>query len=151
MNAELRKRLVRLNADLADNSTDPERAVWLACDLLVAGLASPALAELAGESPSQLVERDADVLVAQVLAELGITPMSEEEADWYLGRETALQVVAGTPRAEWNDGVWRITQRMNDEEDGVYRALARYNTDTEPFLGYVREYLRLAEERLTGS
>lgn len=92
-----------------------------------------------------------DALVGQVLLELGIAPMSEEDADWFLGREAALQVVAGVPRAEWDNATWRITQRVNDEEDGVYWALARYNTDPEPFLGYVRAYLRLAEERLTGS
>ncbi|MEV6716516.1 hypothetical protein AB0M48_31280 [Lentzea sp. NPDC051208] len=150
MNAELRKRLFRLNADLADNTVVPERVVWLACDLLVAGLDSPALCELAGESPTRLSKREADALVEQVLVELGVTLMSEEEADWYLGREAALRVVAGAPRAEWDDATWRITARVNDEEDGVYWALAQYNTNPEPFLGYVREYLRLAEERLTG-
>ncbi|GGN07314.1 hypothetical protein GCM10011609_53530 [Lentzea pudingi] len=143
--------LLRLNVDLADNAIDPERVVWLACDMLVAGIDSPALRELAGESPTRLEKRDADALVEQVLLELGITPMSYEDADWFLGREAALQVVAGVPRAEWDDATWRITQRVNDEEDGVYWALARYDTDPEPFLGYVREYLRLAEERLTAS
>ncbi|MDX3657789.1 hypothetical protein PV646_10795 [Streptomyces sp. ID05-26A] len=151
LSTDLRNRLQRLNADLADNSIEPQQVVWLACELLVAGLDSPALQELAGESPTRLAKRDADVLVEQVLLELGITPMTEEEADWYLGRQVALQVVAGAPRAEWDRAAWRITLRVNDEEDGVYWALARYKTDPEPFLGYVREYLRLAGERLTGS
>lgn len=151
VNDELRNRLLRLNLDLADSSIDPEQVVWLACDLLVAGLDSPALQELAGESPTRLAQRDADALVEQVLLELGVAPMSAEDADWHLGREAALQVVAGAPRTEWDRAAWRITTRVNDEDDGVYWALARYNTDPGPFLGYAREYLRLAEERLTGS
>ncbi|MGW6930164.1 hypothetical protein ACWGE0_08835 [Lentzea sp. NPDC054927] len=113
MSPDLRELLLRLNLDLADNTVAPERVVWLACDLLVAGLDSPALRELAGESPVRLAKREADALVEQVLVELGVTLMSEE--------------------------------------DGVYWALAQYDTNPEPFLGYAREYLRLAEEQLTGS
>jgi hypothetical protein len=41
MSPELGKRLLRLNLAHADNTIDPERAVWLACDLLVAELDSP--------------------------------------------------------------------------------------------------------------
>jgi hypothetical protein len=145
---DLRDRLLRLNLDLADCTIDPERVVWLACDLLVAGLDSPALRELAGESPTRLEQSEANALVRQVLVELGIELMTEDEADWYLGRETARQILAGAPRADWN-ATWRITMQVNDENDGVYAALNTYEHDPEPLRGYVREYLRLAEEQLT--
>ncbi|MFJ5987779.1 hypothetical protein [Lentzea sp. NPDC092896] len=149
MSPDLRDRLLRLNADLADCAIDPEQVVWLACDLLIADLDSPALQELAGESPTRLEQRDAAALVKQVLVELGITLMTEDEATWYLGRETARRILAGAPRAEWNYATWRITLQVNDENDGVYAALNTYEHDPEPFLGYVREYLRRAEEQLT--
>jgi hypothetical protein len=143
------EQLLRLNLDLADHKIDPERVVWLACDLLVAGLDSPALRELAGESPARLEQSEANALVRQVLVELDIVPMTEEEADWFLGREAALQILRGAPRAEWNNKTWRITMRVNDENDGVYAALNTYEYDPEPFRGYVREYLRIAEKQLT--
>ncbi|WP_439662454.1 hypothetical protein ACSHWB_13950 [Lentzea sp. HUAS TT2] len=149
MSPELDERLLRLNLACADNAIDPQRVVWLACDLLIAGLDSPALSELAGESPTRLTQREADALVRQVLVELGCTLMTEDEADWFLGREAARKVIAGAPRTEWNGASWRITTKVNDDEDGVFWALARYDTDPEPFRGYVREYLRLAEEQLT--
>ncbi|MFJ8960160.1 hypothetical protein ACIRG5_12310 [Lentzea sp. NPDC102401] len=149
MSPDPRDRLLRLNLDHADGTIDPERVVWLACDLLIAGLDSPTLRELAGESPARLEQRDADALVRQVLVELGVTLMTEEEADWYLGRETARKILAGAPRAEWKNKTWRITTRVNDENDGVYAAFNTYEYDPEPFRGYVREYLRLADERLT--
>ncbi|MFI9503359.1 hypothetical protein [Nocardia sp. NPDC052566] len=51
---EVRDRVSRLNADLLLDLLSPEEAVWLACDLLVAGIDTPALRELAGESPTGL-------------------------------------------------------------------------------------------------
>lgn len=123
--------------------------MWLACDLLIAGLDSPALQELAGESPTRLEQSDATALVRQVLAELDIVLMTEEEADWFLGRETAVKILAGAPRAEWKNATWRITIKVNDENDGVYATLNTYEYDPEPFRGYVREYLRIAEKQLT--
>ncbi|MET9226932.1 hypothetical protein [Lentzea sp. NPDC003310] len=150
MNAELDDRLLRLHVLGADGSLDPERAVWTACDLLIAGVDSPALCELAGESPTRLEASAAAALVRQVLVELGHTPMTHDEANWFLGREAARRILAGAPRAEWEDATWRITIEVNDEEDGIYSAMTAYETDPEPFRRYVREYLRLAEERLTG-
>lgn len=85
-----------------------------------------------------------------MLAELDIVLMTEEEADWFLGRETAVKILAGAPRAEWKNATWRITIKVNDENDGVYAALNTYEYDPEPFRGYVREYLRIAEKQLTG-
>ncbi|SES45420.1 hypothetical protein SAMN04488000_13627 [Lentzea albida] len=149
MTTELDERLLRLHVRGADGSLDPERAVWTACDLLVAGLDTPALCELAGESPTRLEAGDAAALVRQVVVELGLKPMTHDEANWFLGREAARKIVAGAPRAEWEGATWRITIEVNDDEDGVFWALARYDTDPEPFLGYVRQYLERAEEQLT--
>ena len=146
---ELDERLLRLHVQGADGSLDPERAVWTACDLLIAGLDSPALCELAGESPTRLEASDAAALVRQVVAELGHTPMTHDEANWFLGREAARKIMAGAPRAEWEDATWRITIEVNDEQDGVHPAMAAYETDPEPFRSYVREYLERAEAQLT--
>lgn len=148
MDPSLRSRLERLNVDLADSALEPDRAVWLACDLLLAGVDTPALRELAGESPTRLARRDVHKLVEQMLVELGITPMTAEEADWFLGRETALEILAGAPRDEWEGKTWRITTRVNDEHDGIYAAMGTYDTDPEPFRRFLREYLRLADEQL---
>jgi len=145
----LREQLLRLNLDQADSSIEPDRVVWVACDLLIGGLDTPALRELAGESPARLEQSDATELVRQVLVELDIVLMTEEEADWFLGREAALQILRDAPRAEWKNKTWRITMRVNDENDGVYAALNTYEYDPEPFRGYVREYLRIAEKQLT--
>lgn len=58
----------------------PGEAVWLACDLLVAGLDTPALAELAGEPPTSLTLADGEPLVRTMLAELGIEPVNTTQA-----------------------------------------------------------------------
>jgi len=55
----LRARLQRLNAEFAALDLEPDKAVWLAYDLLVDGVDTPALCELAGESPTRLDEREA--------------------------------------------------------------------------------------------
>ncbi|MFS8100385.1 hypothetical protein LFM09_24965 [Lentzea alba] len=143
--------LMRLNADVADYNVEPDRAVWLACDLLVAGLDTPALRELAGESPSRLEKSEAGALVGQFLAELGIKPMTREEADWFIGREVAWKVLGGAPRAEWEDDTWRVNIRLATESgsDDVFAAAANYDSDSGPYLGFMRDYLRLAEAQLT--
>ncbi|MBE1463680.1 hypothetical protein [Kibdelosporangium phytohabitans] len=66
--AELRERVLRLNAELVVDLLRPDESVWLACDLLVAGVETPTLAELAGESPTQLRVADAVPLVRQTLS-----------------------------------------------------------------------------------
>jgi hypothetical protein len=144
----LRSRLERLNAEFAALDIEPDRAVWLACDLLLDGVDTPALCELAGESPTRLDKWETRDRLRQVLEELGIPPMSYEEADWFLGREAALRILDGAPRAEWADETWRITVKMAEDSDEVFAALANRDADPEPFRGFVREYLRLADEQL---
>jgi len=77
----LRARLQRLNAEFAALDLEPDKAVRLAYDLLVDGVDTPALCELAGESPTRLDEREAADLVKRALVELGIKPMTYDEAD----------------------------------------------------------------------
>ncbi|MCR3747090.1 hypothetical protein [Lentzea californiensis] len=64
MNAELRNRLLRLNADLAGLSVSTEDAIWLACDLLVAVVDTPAVVELAGACPKSTYTADAAQLAS---------------------------------------------------------------------------------------
>ncbi len=153
MDPELREQLLRLNADQADHNIEPERVVWLACDLLIAGLDTPALCELAGESPTRLEKGEAGALVRQFLVELGMEPMTHEQADWFIGRETARKVLAGAPSSEWDNDVWRITVRLASEylkNDDVFAASANFDADPGPFLDFVRKYLQIAEDQLTG-
>jgi hypothetical protein len=149
VDSQLRSRLQRLNADLADYALDPGQAVWLACDLLVAGFDTPALCELAGESPTRLMQREASPLVERMLTELDVELMTEEQADWVFGREVAQRVLSGEPRDEWEDDIWRVTVRLAN--DDVYAALRNYEDEAGPVLDFLREYLRLAEAELTGS
>ncbi|MET9627534.1 hypothetical protein ABZX92_08725 [Lentzea sp. NPDC006480] len=99
MDPVLRERLLRLNADLATGDLKPDVAVFLACDLLVAGLDTPALAELAGE-PADLAKPKAESLVIQVLAELGVERMTARHAAWLLARDVAHEVISGRLRRE---------------------------------------------------
>ncbi|MDQ2587915.1 hypothetical protein CKY47_28785 [Saccharothrix yanglingensis] len=92
---ELRERVSRLNADLLTDLLSPDEAVWLACDLLVAGVETPALLELAGESPTRLTLADAAPLVRQTLAELGAEPIDASQAPWVIARDVARQMIAG--------------------------------------------------------
>jgi len=92
---ELRERLQRLNADLLTDRLRPEYAVWLACDLLMAGVESPAVMELAGESPTRLSSAHAVPLVRQALSELGIGSIDSLQASWVIARDVARQMIAG--------------------------------------------------------
>lgn len=139
----------RFNADLADNNFEPDRLVWLACDFLLADVDTPALRELAGESPTTVDSGHAYALARQMLVELGVEPMPPDQAHWFLGRETARRILAGAPRPEWNKAAWRINTSFSDDE--VYWASGQYDTNPEPYLGYVRDYLRRADEQLGAS
>jgi hypothetical protein len=121
---ELRERLCRLNADVILDLLQPGEAVWLACDLLVAGFETPALIELAGESPTSLTRADGEPLVRQMLTELGIEPVNTTQANWLVARDIARQMIAGTLPAEvgarmlWWDLWWSC-----DNADEIGRML----------------------------
>ncbi|PXX56535.1 hypothetical protein DFR70_11987 [Nocardia tenerifensis] len=97
---ELRERVLRLKAELLLDLLRTDAAVWLACDLLVAGVDTPALLELAGESPTGLLLADATPLVRQVLTELEVEPIDESQAAWVVARDIARQMIAGELRPE---------------------------------------------------
>jgi hypothetical protein len=91
----VREKVQRLSADLITGLLLPENTVWLACDLLMAGVETPAVVELAGESPTQLTLGDAVPLVRQVLAELGVEPVDTTQAAWVVARGVARQMITG--------------------------------------------------------
>ncbi|CCH30758.1 hypothetical protein ABZ816_00655 [Actinosynnema sp. NPDC047251] len=93
---ELRDRLSGLDIDLLHGRLRPEVAVWLACDLLVAGVDTPAVVDLAGESPTRLTAGDAMPIVREVLAELGFGPVDLTQRPWAVARDVARRVAAGT-------------------------------------------------------
>lgn len=97
---ELRERVLRLNAALLTDLLRPDEAVWLACDLLVAGVETPTLTELAGEPPTRLRLPDAMPLVRQALTELGVAPIDASQAPWVVARDIARQMIAGNLRPE---------------------------------------------------
>jgi hypothetical protein len=140
--------LLRLNADVAGYNLEPDRAVWLACDLLVAGLDTPALCELAGEPPTRLSRTRARRLARRFLEELGVELMTLEQADWFLGREVARRILGGAPRSSWDGETPRITERLCKYDVGVFAALKQYDADPGLFLDYVRRYLRMADDNL---
>lgn len=92
---QLRKRVWRLNCDVALDVLRSEDAVCLACDLVVARVATPATIELAGESQNRLVMSDALPIVRQMLAELRVEPVTRLQAPWLLVQDVAQQVVSG--------------------------------------------------------
>lgn len=92
----LRERLSRLNAELFLGLPRPGVSVSLACDLLVAGVESPAAVELAGASPAGLRRVDETALVRQMLAELGVEPPDPARAPWIVARAVACDVIGGS-------------------------------------------------------
>lgn len=96
----IRAKVQRLNADLINGLLVPGTAVWLACDLLVAGVETPAVMELAGESPTGLTRGDAEPLVRRMLSEMGIEPLDTGQAAWIVARDIARQMVDGGLPAE---------------------------------------------------
>lgn len=111
---ELRERLLRGNVDLARHELKPDVAIWLACDLLVAGFDSPALAELAGESPTRLADREAESLLVSALTELGLAQLTDEQVGWVLARDVARRLLRGEvePPIGANE-LWLVGLRHN--------------------------------------
>lgn len=92
---ELRERVVLLDAELQPDRLHPGDAVWLACDLLIAGVETPALPELAGESPARLTLADGGPLIRQVLAGLGVERIDVVRAPWVVACDIARRMIAG--------------------------------------------------------
>lgn len=153
MNAELRKRLLRCNADLANEALSSADAVWLACDLLVAGHDSPALRELAGESPDRVRYEDAARLFADVLADLGVRRLSEEQAAWVVGRETARRILSGeVSPADWPYDLWHLGVLWREDEVRAVTLVAASNPDAvaEDVRALASGFVEEADRRITG-
>ncbi|KOV88903.1 hypothetical protein [Nocardia sp. NRRL S-836] len=153
VNAELRKRLLLLNAGLLDSYG--EEAVRLACDLLLAGAESLAVAELAGEPPTRLPASEAVPLVERMVAELGFTPLSDEQVVWVELRELALDILAGREQpGHWACcDVGRIAECWGaDELRPLLSAAVGYDPGpVDPrVLELLREFVAVADRRLTG-
>ncbi|PWK90716.1 hypothetical protein C8D88_101736 [Lentzea atacamensis] len=147
MNPELRSRLLHLNAD----RLLPSQAVWLACDLLVAGIGTPAVVELAGESPAGLLADDAELLADRVLAELGIPRLNREQVELVECRELALDVISGELAPEhWACCIWPLGRFWRGDDLDTFRAMAVHDPAevSEDVLEYAREFVRIADERL---
>lgn len=157
---ELRDRVLRLGAELHLGLVAPGPAVWLACDLLVAGVETPTVIELAGESPTGLRAADAVPLVGRALAELGVDPVEPALAGWVLARAVARQMIDGAVPAE--DGartIWGLWSACDDAEEIFalvlpleVRDYERHGRDDERLDATLRELaggvLRVATERL---
>ncbi|USX50076.1 hypothetical protein [Lentzea sp. HUAS12] len=134
MNAELRNRL-------------------LACDLPVAGVESPAVAELAGEAPTQLRSEDATALFGRVVAELGLPRLTLEQADWIGYRGIALDVISGkiTPD-HWSCCVASVGALGRSAEVAALSARAFLDPDevADEVLALARDLVRVADERIRG-
>lgn len=126
--------------------------MWLACDLLVAGVDTPAAIALACESPVQLRSWDADTLAEQLLAELGIPPLTDEQTAWVEYRDRALDVISGKLTPEhWACclsplGELGRQDELNDLTAAAFRDPAAVS---DRVLQFARECVRIADERLT--
>jgi hypothetical protein len=150
VNDELRDRLLRLNAGLLV----PDQAVWLTCDLLLAGYETPAVVELAGESPTLLHGQDADMLADRVLTELGMARLSEEESSWVECRDLALDVISGKlPPDHWACCTVPLRELANADELDELRMIAIHDPAAvaDRVLRFAHECVRIADARLTGS
>ncbi|MBD2894938.1 hypothetical protein amrb99_38690 [Actinomadura sp. RB99] len=78
----------------------PGEPVRIACDLLVAGIETPSVIALACESPTRLTLREGRPLVRRLLSDLALDPMNIHRAGWITARDIALQIEAGTLKAE---------------------------------------------------
>jgi hypothetical protein len=115
---ELRERLTRLNAELLLDLLRPGEAVWLACDLLVAGVETPTLLELAGESPTRLTLAETVPLVRKMLAELGVEPIDTSQAPWVVARNVARQMIAGDlPPEDGARSLWDLWWTCDNAEE----------------------------------
>ncbi|SFR17146.1 hypothetical protein SAMN04488564_104516 [Lentzea waywayandensis] len=136
MNAELHRRLLCLNADLAATRLSPEDAIWLACDLLVAEVNTPAVVQLASASPKSTYTAEAARLVEQLLVELGVEPMTPRQASWWFARDVARLMAAGKlDREDGENELWALGVELG-------------NADLMPGRLSPAEIVRTADERL---
>ncbi|GAA3441334.1 hypothetical protein Pve01_07230 [Planomonospora venezuelensis] len=99
LSADLRNRLAELRGGLLHErplqGTVPD-AGWLACDLLEAGLDTPAIQELIEQTLSIGPMSEVEPLVRRVLAEAGFPPIDVQRDPWVVARDVAQGIVEGS-------------------------------------------------------
>ncbi|MFB9631129.1 hypothetical protein [Nonomuraea helvata] len=71
-------------------------AGWVACDLIGAGLDTPAMLELAGHALSIGSLSEIEPLIRQVLSECGMPPIDTRQEPWAVARDISLTMRDGT-------------------------------------------------------
>ncbi|MBB2748838.1 UNVERIFIED_ORG: hypothetical protein FHR35_008741 [Microbispora rosea subsp. rosea] len=98
LSPELRNRLAELRGDLLWGrlSGTASEAGWLACELIEAGLDSPAVWELAGCALSTGSMTEVEPLIREVMTESGFPPIDVQRKPWEVARDVAQGIVEGT-------------------------------------------------------
>lgn len=98
LNAELRCRVRTewAKAEVLSGGLDPDRAVMLACDLLVAGIEDEAVVALAAESARTLSVHDAERRFTDMAEALGVVRPSTAEAVVLVLADTCHRILDGS-------------------------------------------------------
>lgn len=118
--AGLRERLADLRSDLLwgrlpGRVTD---AGWLACDLIEAGLDTPAVWELTGHALSIGPMQEVEPLVRQLLAETGHPPIDLQREPWTVAQDVAQAMAEGTlPIGKGADFLLELGDRWTTPEE----------------------------------
>jgi hypothetical protein len=112
--AALRRRVVRLNAELSLGWITNGDHVWLACDLLLAGVDGPAVAELAA-APPDLTFFDGEPLIVAMLDELGLSRLDPVTAAWTIARDAAARLLDGEPAV--GGRLWALLNSLHFPDD----------------------------------
>ena len=112
--AELSRRVTLLNAEYSLAKAKGSECVWLACDLLVAGVDGPAVAELAAAS-TDMSFSDGEPLIVAMLDELGFPRLDGVTAVWTLARDIVQRLLAGEPSA--GAELWPLLRAVDFPDD----------------------------------
>ena len=98
LSSEAKARLAEVRGDLLRGrlSGTVSEAGWLACELIEAGLDTPAVWELAGHALSIGPMAEIQPLVVEVFIEAGFPPIDVERAPWEVARDVAQDIAEGT-------------------------------------------------------
>lgn len=147
--AELSRRVTLLNAEYALGRAKGSDCVWLACDLLVAGVDGLAVAELAAAS-TDISFSDGAPLIVAMLDELGCARLDGVTAVWTLARDIAHRLLAGEPAA--GAELWPLLRAVDFPDDlgllteGLFEIELLYGSGRDDELA--ARWTRLAEDVL---
>jgi hypothetical protein len=115
-----RERLAALRGDLLwgrlpGRVTD---AGWLACDLIEAGLDTPAVWELAGHALSIGPMQEVEPLIRQLLSDIGYPPVDLQREPWTVAQDVAQAIAEGTlPIGKGADFLLELGDRWTTPEE----------------------------------